>query len=301
MIVMPAATHSRVPDMLRQCAAAVDRALQGYLETSGRAPARLAEAMRYSVEAGGKRLRPALVLLSCRAGGGDDSAALPAAAAIECIHTFSLIHDDLPAMDDDDLRRGRPTNHRVFGEAMAILAGDALVTLAFEILARQSAEPAMVARMVAELADATGWRGMIGGQVEDIDGESSPPDRDRVERIHAMKTARLIQSACRLGGLAAGAPQSHWDALSAYGHDLGLAFQIMDDLLDVTATTEALGKRAGKDETLEKQTFPRVFGVDTSMALVHQAVDRAKAAIAPMGSKAEPLADIADFVAQRQS
>ncbi len=298
---MSAAATSAIPDLLKQCATTVDRALDAYLAKSGRAPARLAESMRYSVEAGGKRLRPALVLLSSRACGGADAAALPAAAAIECVHTFSLIHDDLPAMDDDDLRRGRPTNHKVFGEAMAILAGDALVTLAFEILATQSAEPITIARMVAELADATGWQGMIGGQVDDIDGESNPPHRERVERIHAMKTARLIQSACRLGAIAAAAPRPAYDALSQYGHELGLAFQIVDDLLDVTATTEALGKRAGKDETSEKQTYPRVFGVETSMSLARQAVDRAKAAVAPLGPVAEPLADLADFMAQRQS
>lgn len=298
---MSAAATSRIPDLLKQCADSVDRALQSYLARHGRAPGRLAESMRYSVEAGGKRLRPALVILSCRACGGPDSAALPAAAAIECVHTFSLIHDDLPAMDDDDLRRGRPTNHKVYGEAMAILAGDALVTLAFEILATQSAEPTVMARMVAELADATGWQGMIGGQVEDIDGESCPPQRERVERIHAMKTARLIQSACRLGALAANAPKPACDALSRFGHELGVAFQIVDDLLDVTATTDDLGKRAGKDETSEKQTYPRVFGVETSRTLAREAIQRAKASLAMLGPSAEPLTDLADFVADRRS
>ncbi len=287
--------------LLPECADVVERALAGYLSRSGRAPARLVDAMRYSVEAGGKRLRPALVLLSCRACGGPDAAAIPAAAAIECVHTFSLIHDDLPAMDDDDLRRGRPTNHKVFGEAMAILAGDALLALAFEIIATQSAPSATVARMTAELAHATGWQGMIGGQVEDIDGEEKPADRELVERIHSMKTARLIESSCRLGAIAASAGDAKLDALGSFGHELGLAFQIADDLLDVTAATSTLGKRSGKDAASGKQTFPRVSGVEESRRLARQAVDRARSALQIFGDEAESLASLIDFVVERES
>ncbi len=287
--------------LLRECADVVERALAGYLSRSGRTPARLVDAMRYSAEAGGKRLRPALVLLSCRACGGPEAAAIPAAVAIECVHTFSLIHDDLPAMDDDDLRRGRPTNHKVFGEALAILAGDALLALAFEIIATQTAPPASVARMTAELAHATGWQGMIGGQVEDIDGEKKPADRELVERIHSMKTARLIESSCRLGAIAAGAGDAKLDALGSFGHELGLAFQIADDLLDVTAATATLGKRSGKDAASGKQTFPRVSGVEESRRLARQAVDRARAALQIFGDEAEPLASLIDFVVERES
>ena len=287
--------------LLRECAAAVDSALDGFLAGSGRSPARLVDAMRYSIEAGGKRLRPALVLLSCRACGGAESAAMPAAAAIECVHTFSLIHDDLPAMDDDDLRRGRPTNHKVFGEALAILAGDALLTLAFEIIATQSASHATIARMIAELAQATGWQGMIGGQVEDIDGEEKPADRELVERIHSMKTARLIESSCRLGAIAAGAGDAKLDAIGSFGHDLGLAFQIADDLLDVTSATATLGKRSGEDAASGKQTFPRVCGVEESRRLAREAADRARSALQPFGDAAEPLASLIDFVVDRDS
>jgi geranylgeranyl diphosphate synthase type II len=298
---MAVAAIDSVNQLLRDCAARVDRALAEYLSRGADAPARLVEAMRYSIDAGGKRLRPALVLLSCRACGGDETAALPPAAAIECVHTFSLIHDDLPSMDNDDLRRGRPTNHRVFGEATAILAGDALLALAFEIIATQPAPAATIARMTAELASAAGWQGMIGGQVEDIEGELQPPDARRVERIHGMKTARLIQSACRLGALAAGATAEQYAALSRFGHDLGLAFQIADDLLDVTAATAALGKRSGKDEASGKQTYPRLFGVDESRRLARQAADRARAALRVFGDDAEPLAGVVSFVVERES
>jgi len=290
-----------VRDLLRDCAARTDAALAELMSGGSRAPARLMEAMRYSLEAGGKRLRPALVLLSCRACGGNDATALPAAVAMECIHTFSLIHDDLPAMDNDDLRRGRPTNHRVFGEAVAILAGDGLLALAFELLTHCPTTPATIVAMVRELAAATGWQGMIGGQVEDILGERARPDAARVDRIHALKTARLIEASCRLGALAAGAEESWLAALGRYGQALGMAFQVVDDLLDVTATTAVLGKGAGKDETREKQTYPRVFGLEASRARARDLVQDAKAALDILGDRAEPLLELADFVVQRES
>ncbi|MCK6455917.1 MAG: polyprenyl synthetase family protein [Phycisphaerae bacterium] len=298
---MSVTTSAGVESLLRSCAQRVDGALAEYLSHAGSAPARLVEAMRYSIDVGGKRLRPALVLLSCGACGGDEDRALPAAAAIECVHTFTLIHDDLPAMDDDDLRRGRPTNHRVFGEALAILAGNGLLALAFEILARCELPHATITRMVAELAGATGREGVIGGQVEDIDGESRPPERERVRRIHEMKTARLIQSACRLGALAANATAAQYAALSEYGREVGLAFQIADDLLDVTASTSAMGKRTGKDAAAGKQTYPGVVGIEASRSAAAEAVDRAKRSLATFGERGSALSDLADFVVARTS
>src|SRR5688500_17659990 len=208
------------------------------------APCRLVEAIRYSLLAGGKRSRPTLVMESFRActGREPDASALAAAGAIELIHTFSLVHDDLPAMDDDDLRRGRPTNHKVFGEAMAILAGDAMVAMAFELLATD-ADPVVGARLAAELARAPGPAGMIGGQVPDMEGEKQSLTLEQLQQLHRMKTGALIVAACRMGAIAAGAGEPpRLPALTAFGRHLGLAFQIVDDLLDVTASPEQLGK-----------------------------------------------------------
>ncbi len=293
-------TAARIDATLERCRAVVDRALDAELSRAAEgAPARLIEAMRYSALGGGKRLRPALVVLSCEACGGDTEAAVPAAVAIECVHAFSLIHDDLPAMDDDDLRRGRPTNHRLFGEALAILAGDALLARAFDVLANQPAAADVSVRMAAELAAATGAAGMIGGQAEDIDGEGCPAESARVQRIHELKTARLFRCGCRLGALAAGAPPRAFDALTRYGHELGLAFQISDDLLDLTATTDALGKRSGKDAAAGKQTFPTAVGVEESRRLAGEHADRARSALLIFGSQAATLSELAEFVVRR--
>ena len=266
------------------------------------APARLVESIAYSLLAGGKRLRPALVMDSFAACGGTldrRNAALAAAAAIELIHTFSLVHDDLPAMDDDDLRRGRPTNHRVFGEAMAILAGDAMTTLAFEILATV-APPNVGLRLVGELSHAAGPAGMIGGQVLDMEGEHQSLSMEQLQRLHRMKTGALLTAACRMGALAAGADEKTLDALTAFGRHLGLAFQIVDDVLDVTSTPEQLGKATGKDKGRGKNTYPGLLGLEGSRAEAKRQLEDALLAVEPFGASAGGLRSLAAFIVERQ-
>ncbi|HSI35371.1 MAG TPA: farnesyl diphosphate synthase, partial [Tepidisphaeraceae bacterium] len=272
---------------------------------AAQAPPRLLESMEYSLTAGGKRLRPGLVLECAQAcGATDDSpagrSALAAAGAIELIHTFSLVHDDLPAMDDDDLRRGRPTNHKVYGEAMAILAGDAMTTVAFELIAADASPADVAIRLVAELAHATGPEGMIGGQVLDMEGEGKNLAIDDLRRLHAMKTGALLRSACRLGAIAAGAPENKLTAATDYGRHLGLAFQIVDDLLDVTSTPEQMGKATGKDAGRGKNTYPSLLGMEASEQAARDAVDAALSALTPFGPEADGLRDLARFVVERQ-
>jgi geranylgeranyl diphosphate synthase type II len=262
---------------------------------------RLVEAMQYSLNAGGKRIRPALVLWSCEACGGDPSDALPAAVAVECVHTFSLIHDDLPALDDDDMRRGKPSNHKEFDEATAILAGDALFALAFEVLAREVSDPMIAAPMIAELASASGWNGMIGGEAEDLEGEAAPPGEALVSRIHGAKTARLMEACCRLGAMAAGADEPSINALARYGRALGMAFQASDDLLDVTGNSEKMGKKAGKDESLGKQTYPRAVGVEATRELVRQYVNMAGEAVYVLGNRARRLISLSRYIVERDN
>lgn len=266
-------------------------------------PPKLLESIQYSLTAGGKRLRPALVLECWKACGGEDrpttrQSALAAAASIELIHTFSLVHDDLPAMDDDDLRRGRPTNHKVFGEAMAILGGDAMVTLAFEILATD-ADPSAVPALVRELAWSSGPEGMIGGQVLDIEGENVALNLDELQRLHAMKTGALLTAACRLGAIAAGAGTSALDAVTAYGKHLGLAFQIVDDLLDVTSTPEQLGKATRKDAGKGKNTYPSLLGLEGSRREADHQLASALKAVHGLEPRASVLRILAKFVVQR--
>lgn len=279
----------------------VNQRLHHALEELTAAPPSLVEAMRYSIEAGGKRLRPILVLWACDAAGGDRQVAWPAALAVEFIHTFSLIHDDLPAIDNDDLRRGCPTSHVRFGEAMAILAGDALMAHAFSLLSAPTVAPHTAVAWVAELAAATGPAGLIGGEVSDIEGERHPPNAELVQAIHDAKTARLIQAACRLGAIAAGAPPTVFDALSRYGRHLGLAFQATDDLLDVQGSGSELGKRAGKDAASGKQTYPRAVGLEAATRLVDEAVQRAINELTPLGPPAEKLAELATYLSRRRS
>ena len=298
---MPIAADDDITVALRQSADDVNEALRERLAQCGDAPPLLAEAMRYSLEAGGKRLRPVLVLWCCELCGGDRQAAMPAAVAVECVHTFSLIHDDLPALDNDDVRRGRPSNHKQFGEALAILAGDGLLALSFEILAREVADPDLATAMVRELAIAAGWQGVIGGEAADIEGESVAPDVALVARIHATKTARLIEASCRLGAMAARADDKSVSALADYGRVLGLAFQAADDLLDLTGSSAAMGKRAGKDEAARKQTYPRAVGIEESRKLAEAAADQAIAALASFGPRASKLASLARFAVDRQS
>ncbi len=269
------------------------------LDAPAGAPPRLAEAMRYSALAPGKRVRPYLVVRSCELVGGTFDDALPAAAALECVHAFSLVHDDLPAMDDDDLRRGRPTNHKVYGEALAILAGDALLALAFELLGRRY-DSARAGRMALQLARGTGWEGMIGGQVADVDGETQAPSLERVRYIHERKTAALIATACQLGAIAGGGDESAVEQLGCYGRHVGLAFQIADDLLDVTSTAEDMGKAVGKDAQAGKQTYPACVGISESRRVGLAAVEAAEAALTRFGPQAQDLAELARFCMDRK-
>lgn len=296
---MTIAAQTSIAAELRHEADAVTRALDEYTAEPADFPPRLLEAMRYSLLGEGKRLRPALVLWSCAACGGRREAALPAALAVECVHAFSLIHDDLPALDDDDFRRGEPSCHKKFDEATAILAGDALLALAFDILSTEVADGPLAAAMVRELAQATG--GMIGGEALDLEGETQPPAAAAVANIHSAKTALLIRAACRLGALAAGADEPRTAALSAYGEALGLAFQVADDLLDVTGTFEATGKTTAKDAAAGKQTYPRAIGLDASRELARGLAARAFAALRPLGDAGDRLAALANFVVQRTS
>ncbi|MGA2439843.1 MAG: polyprenyl synthetase family protein [Tepidisphaeraceae bacterium] len=267
------------------------------------APPKLLEAIQYSLMAGGKRLRPALVLESARACQDHPQAAEPsptviaAAAAMELIHTFSLVHDDLPAMDDDDLRRGRPTSHKVYGEAMAILAGDAMTTIAFEILAAD-ADPALVPALVGELARASGPSGMIGGQVIDMD-DQPPRNLAELQRLHRMKTGALLTASCRMGAIAAAADSLQVQALDAFGRHLGLAFQIVDDILDQTSTPQELGKATKKDAAKGKVTYPMLIGLEKSRAEARQHLWAALAAIDPFATRAKGLRALAVFVVER--
>ena len=270
-----------------------------------RTPPRLAEAMAYSLLAGGKRLRPVLCLTFAdavaRASNGGGEAASDAACALECIHTYSLIHDDLPAMDDDDLRRGRPTNHKVYGEAMAILAGDALLTDAFTLLASgPQPELALRGRLVAELALAAGAGGMVGGQVLDI-ADDRPAELDYLNRLHRMKTGALIKAACRMGALAGGANESTLAAAEVYGDAVGLAFQIADDILDVTASADAMGKPTGADAAAGRHTFPAVAGLESARQLAAAHVTRALGAVRELEGGDGPLAALARYSVERSN
>jgi geranylgeranyl diphosphate synthase type II len=277
----------------------IDRALSAYLQPADGCPPRLCESMRYSLLAGGKRLRPVLVLMAAEACGCQMQAALPAACAVEMIHTYSLIHDDLPAMDDDDLRRGRPTNHKQYGEAMAILAGDGLLTLAFEVLARDIRPPEVAAACCAALAEAAGARGMVGGQADDIDAEGTAGDVQRLESIHRRKTGALLNVCLRLGAMVAGAPDAELAALTRYGRKVGLAFQIVDDLLDVRGDEASLGKRVGKDGDRGKLTFPALLGVQASWDRAERLIGEACGDLACLGARAERLKQLALYILER--
>ncbi|UCG16036.1 MAG: polyprenyl synthetase family protein [Phycisphaerales bacterium] len=289
-----------VPARLARFARRFEPAFARLLETPPDVPERLAEAMRYSALGVGKRIRPFLVVRCCELVGGCFDDALGPAAAVECVHAFSLVHDDLPAMDDDDLRRGRPTNHKVYGDAMAILAGDALLALAFELIATGTPDAARAGRLTAELARGAGWQGMIGGQVADIAGQTQDPDLERVRYIHECKTASLIATACRLGAIAGGGDAETIQRLGNYGRHVGLAFQIADDLLDVTSSAEVMGKAVDKDAAAGKQTYPGCVGIAESRRAGMAAVDAAVAALAPSGEPADDLRDLARFCMERE-
>ncbi len=284
--------------------ALVDAALDRALPSEDAPPPTIHRAMRYSVLAPGKRLRPILVLAGAEAVGGRAEAVLDTACAFELIHAYSLIHDDLPAMDDDDYRRGRLTNHKVFGEAVAILAGDALLTLAFRLVADNAArlgDGDVVARAVVEVAEAAGTQGMVGGQVVDIESEGKTISPDQLDYIHLHKTAALIRAALRAGALLGGGSPAQVEAIGRAGRALGLAFQIVDDILDVEGSLEELGKTAGSDVRKGKVTYPSLHGLAASRARARGLVDDAKRALDPLGAAAEPIRALADFVLERRS
>src|SRR5580704_18092435 len=265
-------------------------------------PETIHRAMRYSLFAGGKRIRPILCMEAAYTAGEDADGVAAASCSLELIHTYSLIHDDLPALDNDDYRRGKLTNHKVFGDAMAILAGDSLLTLAFQVLAQLDAPDRRKTRMIAELATASGTvGGMIGGQVADIEGEGKPPNAQLLETIHRAKTGALLRASLRLGAIHAGASDEQYAALSCYGEHLGLAFQIVDDILDVEESSEALGKTAGKDAQQQKITFPAVYGIDQSRRMAAVECKRAHQTLAPFGDRASRLHELADMIVQRKS
>ncbi len=284
----------------------VDKALDGYLPKEDDLPFSLHKAMRYSVFAGGKRVRPILMLAACEAVGGEIGQAMPAACAMEMIHTYSLIHDDLPAMDDDDFRRGNPTNHKVFGEAIAILAGDALLTQAFILLSAPellgSVSPERLLAATREIATCAGSFGMVGGQVVDMESEGKTDiDLPTVQYIHTHKTGALIKASVKAGATLGGADTSQLAAITRYGEAAGLAFQIADDILDIEGTTEEIGKDAGSDQARGKATYPAVVGLADAKRRAVELMEIALAALDPLGAKAEPLREIARYIVSRKS
>jgi geranylgeranyl diphosphate synthase type II len=290
-------------DYMASAAAEAERALERWTPAAHIEPTTIHRAMRYSLFAGGKRIRPILAMAACEAVNPEAAGVADAAATLEMIHTYSLIHDDLPALDNDDLRRGMPTNHKVFGEAMAILAGDALLTLAFQVLASLPAASAEVrSLLVLELSSASGTvGGMIGGQVHDMEGENHAPSASLLERIHSAKTGALLRASVRMGAIYGGATHDQLHALSEYGEHIGLAFQIVDDILDIEAPSETLGKTAGKDLAQQKITFPAVYGLAESKNMAQRERERAHAALSLFAERGHRLREIADLIVDRKS
>ena len=280
----------------------IDRALDRYLPKASTKPSTLHKAMRYSLFAGGKRLRPILCLAAAEACDGKIENALPFACALECIHTYSLVHDDLPSMDNDDFRRGRPTCHKVFGDGIAILAGDALLTIAFEIVS--SARPAPrynMSILLREVAVAAGSQKLIAGQVADLEAEGRNVKRDELRFIHENKTAAILKTSVRLGAMSANADAKKLRAITQFGHGLGLAFQVIDDILDLTQTSEILGKSAGKDIAARKATYPAVIGLEKSRAEARRLTRQAHDALSVFaGSKAQALHALANYLLERE-
>jgi geranylgeranyl diphosphate synthase type II len=291
---------------LKEQCTRIDAALDGFLPKESELPHSIHKAMRYSVFAGGKRVRPILMLAACRAVGGDPERALPAACAMEMIHTYSLIHDDLPAMDDDDFRRGNPTSHKVFGEAIAILAGDALLTEAFKLTSDPrfagDSDPAGLLAVIHEIASCAGSHGMVGGQVVDMESEGNHEiDLATVQYIHTHKTGALIKASVVAGALLGGAAGQQLAAITRYGEAAGLAFQIADDILDIEGTTEEIGKDAGSDEARGKATYPAVMGVAAAREEALAMMDEALRALEIFGAEADPLREIARYIVQRKN
>ncbi len=278
----------------------INRALDGFLPKETTRPATIHKAMRYSIFAGGKRMRPALCLAAAAACGGDEEEALPLACAVECIHTYSLIHDDLPAMDNDDFRRGKPTNHKVFGEGIAVLAGDALLTQAFEIAAQARGWPRYSHQaLVLEIARASGSLHLIAGQVADLEAEGKKVAAEQLKYIHERKTSALLCCSARLGGMSANCTPAQLQALTDFGYNVGLAFQIIDDILDITQTSEQLGKTAGKDTAAQKATYPSIVGMEKSRKLAKELTQRAFAALRTFRGNATALEALANYLLLR--
>ena len=298
---MKSAQLFNLDQYLETVGARINAALDRLIPAETVAPPTIHKAMRYSLFAGGKRIRPVLTLAACEAVGGKSAAAMPLACAVECIHTYSLIHDDLPCMDDDDLRRGKPTNHKVFGEGIAVLAGDGLLTEAFELIARAKAPKRYPhAVLVHELALAAGSRKLIAGQVQDLENEERRASLDEVKLTHRNKTGALITAAIRLGAMAGNADANQLKRLTRYGWDLGLAFQIIDDVLDATSTKEVMGKSVGADAKNAKSTFVTALGIDQSRLMAADLIADAHIQLNPFGDKATPLAAIANFFLTRK-
>ncbi len=281
----------------------IDKALERYLPKPAGPEGKVIEAMRYSVSAGGKRVRPILLMAACDAVGGDSKELLPAACALECVHTYSLIHDDLPAMDDDDLRRGKPTCHKVFGEAIAILAGDGLLTYAFELMAHddllKNCGSDLVTKAIYIFSKAAGVSGMVGGQTADVLFEGKPVDAETLAYIHSHKTGALIRASVEMGAILGRGDQNQIERLSSFGTALGLAFQVIDDLLDVVGDEEKLGKPVGSDIKNQKATYPALFGIEETRKRANELKEQALSALSAFGEEAEPLRAIARYVVER--
>src|ERR1700680_1132347 len=298
----PTSAAMKPPAFFEEDRLAVDAALERLLPQESARPASIHEAMRYSVFAGGKRPPPIRCLEAARTFGADVTAALHPACAIEMIHTYSLIHDDLPALDNDDLRRGKPTCHKKFGEATAILAGDALLTLAFETIGKTPVDPARSVAMVTEVASAAGTvNGMVGGQVADLEAEGHRIAPEMLEYIHRSKTAALIRASVATGALCGGAGTEDVARLRRFGESIGWAFQVTDDILDVEESSAALGKTAGKDIAQQKATYPSVYGLARSHEIANDLATRAIAELAPYAERAERLRDIAEYLVLRRT
>jgi len=295
------ASNVNLKAYLRSRQKLIDRALDRYLPKENTRPATIHKAMRYSLFAGGKRLRPILTLAATEACGGKMEAALPLACAMECIHTYSLVHDDLPSMDNDDFRRGRPTCHKVFGDGIAVLAGDALLTIAFEIVSRaKSTRRYDMSVLLREVALAAGSEKLIAGQVADLEAEGKKATREQLRYIHENKTAAILTTSVRLGAMSANADAKKLKAITNFGRALGLAFQVIDDILDVTQTTEKLGKSAGKDIAAKKATYPAVMGLEKSRAEARRLTRKAHDALSSFGGTSEVLNSLANYLLERE-
>ena len=294
-----------IKDYLEQKRLEVDRFLDEVTPSAATPPVTLHESMRYSLLAGGKRVRPILAIAAAESLGPAPSGIMAVACSLELVHTYSLIHDDLPSMDNDDFRRGKPTNHKVYGEAMAVLTGDALLTMAFDLISRpdlmKGCDPVRQGRILQELAFGSGNMGMVGGQVFDIQAEHQDIDLPTLQNIHKHKTGMLIRAAVRMGAMAGGADDRQLDVLTGYAEDVGLAFQIADDVLNVTGTREELGKNPNTDAERGKKTYPAFYGVEGAKRLADECVTRAIARLSSFGSSADPLRDLARYITARKN